>query len=137
MITNTKLVFFMLAFMALAACSTNRAFAPEKGLFKVSVLYPSGDNKTFDMDYYETKHMPLVAGFLGKNLQFYEINKGISGRTTNDKAPFLAIGSFYVRDIAAYNTSISANRDSIINDIKKYTNIQPVILVSEVRKVAK
>jgi hypothetical protein len=46
------------------------------------------------MDYYEKKHMPMVAGFLGKNLKFYEIDKGIAGRTPNDKPPFLAIGYF-------------------------------------------
>ncbi|ROV99553.1 hypothetical protein VMCG_06356 [Cytospora schulzeri] len=27
----------------------------------VSVLYPSAPNATFDMEYYQTKHMPLVS----------------------------------------------------------------------------
>jgi hypothetical protein len=37
----------------------------EKGLIKVSVMYPYAEGKTFNMEYYETKHMPMVAGFLG------------------------------------------------------------------------
>ena len=105
------------------------------GMFKVEILYPNGDDKTFDMDYYEKKHMPMVAGFLGKNLKFYEINKGISGRTENNKPPFVAIGYFFVADVAEYNKAIAQNRDAILSDIKNYTNIQPVVQISEITQV--
>lgn len=87
------------------------------------------------MDYYEKKHMPMMAGFLGANLKFYEIDKGIGGRTPEDKAPFVAVGYFYISDVGEYNKAIAANRDAVVNDIKNYTNIQPVVQVSEVRQV--
>lgn len=109
--------------------------APEVGMFKVSILYPNGEDKTFDLDYYEKNHMPMVAGLLGDNLKYYEIDKGLTGRTASDKHPFLAIGHFYIKDIAAYNAAIAQNRDKVIGDIKNYTNIQPVILISEVKKI--
>jgi len=105
------------------------------GTFKVAILYPNGDDKNFDMDYYEKKHMPMVAGFIGKNLKFYEIDKGIAGRTPNDKPPFAAIGYFYITDVAEYNKAIGQNRDAIFNDFKNYTNIQPVVQISEVKYV--
>ena len=114
---------------------SKQSSAPEAGMFKVTILYPNGDDKTFDMDYYEKKHMPMVAGFLGKNLKFYEIDKGISGRTPADKVPFLAIGYFYITDVAEYGKSIGQNRDAIVNDFKNYTNVQPVIQISEVKQV--
>jgi len=107
----------------------------EPGLFKVAILYPNGEDQTFDIDYYEKKHMPMVAGFLGENLKFYEIDKGIAGRTPDDKVPFVAVGYFYCYDEAEYNKAIGQNIDAIINDIKKYTNIQPVIQISEIKKV--
>jgi len=34
-------------------------------MIKVSVLYPNGPGKTFDMDYYSNNHVPMVAGLLG------------------------------------------------------------------------
>lgn len=104
-------------------------------MFKVAILYPNGEGKTFDMDYYENKHMPMVAGLLGKNLKFYEIDKGVAGRTPNDKAPYLAVGYFYIKDIAEYNTAIGRNRDAVIGDIKNYTNIQPIVQISEVKQL--
>ena len=137
---TTKIIFFSLivSLTSLLSCKTSQAkhsSAPETGMFKVAILYPSGDDKTFDMDYYEKKHMPMVAGFLGKNLKFYEIDKGIAGRTPNDKVPFVAIGYFYITDVAEYNKAIGQNRDAIISDFKNYTNIQPIIQISEVRYI--
>jgi uncharacterized protein (TIGR02118 family) len=128
----------LLAFIVLPGCKTTQTShhpEPLTGMFKVAVLYPNGEGKTFDMDYYEKKHMPMVAGFLGNNLKFYEIDKGISGRTPNDKAPFVAVGYFYVNDIAEYSKAIAANRDAVVGDFKNYTNIQPVVNISEVRQV--
>ena len=135
-----KLKFFPLlfAFVGLLSCKTSQVSypsAPTVGMFKVAILYPNGDDKTFDMDYYEKKHMPMVAGFLGKILKFYEIDKGVSGRTPNDKPPFLAIGYFYINDVAEYNKAIAQNRDAVINDFKNYTNIQPVVQISEIKQL--
>ena len=97
----TKINFFALIFglTSLISCKTNQmkqSSIAETGMFKVTIPYPNGEDKTFDMDYYEKKHMPMLAGFLGKNLKFYEIDKGIAGRTPNDKVPFVAIGYFYI-----------------------------------------
>ena len=133
-----KLKFFPLffVFVGLLSCKTSQVSYPSTvGMFKVAILYPNGDDKTFDMDYYEKKHMPMVAGFLGKNLKFYEIDKGIAGRTTNDKPPFLAIGYFYINDVAEYNKAIAQNRDAVVNDFKNYTNIQPVVQISEIKQL--
>jgi uncharacterized protein (TIGR02118 family) len=133
---KTKLLFLFLVIIGLTSFKfmTN---GPEikAGLFKVAVMYPGGKDKTFDMDYYEKSHMPMMARLLGKNLEFYEIDKGISGRTPHDEPPFVAVGYFYCQDVAAYNQSVSQNIDTILNDIKKYTNIQPVILISEIKQV--
>lgn len=104
----------------------------EKGLIKVSVMYPFAEGKTFDMDYYETKHMPMVAGLLGSNLVKYTIEKGLASGIPNTPLPFMAIGTFYVKNLGDYQAAIGPNRDAIRADILKYTNISPVILVSEI-----
>lgn len=135
MATKINCFLIILAFIGVTSCKTSQLkhITPETGMFKVAILYANGEDKTFDMDYYEKKHMPMVAGFIGKNLKFYEIDKGIAGRTPNDKVPFLAIGYFYIGDVAEYNQAIAQNRDAIVNDFKNYTNIQPVVQISEIK----
>jgi uncharacterized protein (TIGR02118 family) len=104
----------------------------EKGLIKVSVMYPFAEGKTFNMEYYETRHMPMVAGFLGSNLVKYTIEKGLASGIPNQPLPYMAIGIFYIKSLSDYQAAIGPNRDAIRADIANYTNIAPVILVSEV-----
>jgi uncharacterized protein (TIGR02118 family) len=112
--------------------NSNSSMVMEKGLIKVSIMYPFAEGKTFNMEYYETKHMPMVAKFLGSNLVKYTIEKGVASGMPNTPLPYMAIGSFYVKDLGAYQAAIAPNRDAIRADFPNYTNIAPVILVSEV-----
>src|SRR5688572_5545420 len=106
--------------------------AVEKGLIKVSVMYPFAEGKTFNIEYYETKHMPMVAGLLGPNLVKYTIEKGVASGIPNQPLPYMAIGTFYVKSLSDYQAAIGPNRDAIRADFTNYTNAVPVILVSEV-----
>ncbi len=53
-----KFLPLLLAFAFLISCKTSQpehSSMPQAGMFKVAILYPNGENKTFDMDYYEKK----------------------------------------------------------------------------------
>jgi uncharacterized protein (TIGR02118 family) len=108
--------------------------ASEKGLVKVSIMYPFADGKTFNIEYYETTHMPMVAGFLGSNLVRYTIEKGTASGIPNMPLPFIAIGTFYVKSLSEYQQAIAPNKDAIRADFVNYTNVSPIILISEVVK---
>jgi uncharacterized protein (TIGR02118 family) len=106
----------------------------KKGMIKVTILYPNGDGKKFDMDYYSTKHMPMIASLLGDSLKLYTIDKGIAGRTPADPIPYLAIGYLYFDNLSAFQNSFRPHAEKIRNDVPNYTNIQPVLQISEVLK---
>ena len=130
----------ILPFLLLTTCfaafgqGTQSAAVVEKGLVKVSVMYPFAEGKTFNMEYYEAKHMPMVAKFLGSNLVKYTIEKGVASGIPNQPLPYMAIGTFYVKSLSDYQAAIGPNRDAIRADFANYTNTTPVILVSEVVK---
>lgn len=104
----------------------------KKGMIKVTILYPNAEGKTFDMDYYSNKHMPMVAELLGDSLKLIAIDKGISGRTPDEPVPYLAIGYLYFDKLSAYHNSFGPNAEKIVGDIPNYTNTQPVLQISEV-----
>ncbi|HAK77974.1 MAG TPA: EthD family reductase [Runella sp.] len=126
--------FFLISCLAAFSQEKQSNQAAEKGLIKVSVMYPYAEGKTFNMDYYETKHMPMVAGFLGANLVKYTIEKGLASGIPNQPLPFMAIGTFYIKNLSDYQAAIAPNRDAIRADFANYTNVAPIILVSEVVK---
>jgi len=111
---------------------TKNMAVTEKGLIKISIMYPFAEGKTFNMEYYETRHMPMVAKFLGSNLVKYTIEKGLASGIPNQPLPYMAIGTFYVKSLEEYQAAIGPNRDAIRADFVNYTNVVPVILVSEV-----
>ncbi|WP_188935121.1 EthD family reductase [Dyadobacter endophyticus] len=126
--------FFLTTCCAVFAQEKQDVAAVDKGVTKVSVMYPYAEGKTFNMEYYESKHMPMVAKFLGSNLIKYTIEKGVASGIPNQPLPFMAIGTFYVKSLSDYQAAIAPNRDAIRADFQNYTNVSPVILVSEVVK---
>lgn len=133
---STLFVSLLLLATCFAANSQDKpsAAVTEKGLIKISIMYPFAEGKTFNMEYYESKHMPMVAGYLGTNLVKYTIEKGVASGIPNQPLPFMAIGTFYVKNLAEYQAAIGPNRTAIRADFANYTDITPVILVSEVVK---
>lgn len=101
-------------------------------MIKVAILYPNGEGKTFDMDYYSNQHMPMVADLFGNALKSMKIDKGIAGRTPADAIPYLAVGCFYFDQLADYENAFATHAEKILSDIPNYTNIQPVVQISEV-----
>lgn len=132
LIRISSLLILLIACWSCESTSSDSPEAPSKARYKVSIFYPAAAGKRFDMSYYQSTHMPMVAGFLGKNLEAYEINRGISGRTPADTAQYLAMGHFYIHSVEEYNKAIAQNREAVMADIPKYTDIQPVILISEI-----
>lgn len=126
------IILSLMLITSFASLGQEKQGVAEKGLIKVSVMYPFAEGKTFDIAYYETKHMPMVAGILGSNLVKYTIEKGLGSGVPNQPLPYMAIGTFYVKSLDDYQAAIAPNRDAIRADFANYTNITPVILISEV-----
>ncbi len=136
---KTKISFLLLVVFGLLFAGQQDKAADhskiKKGMIKVAILYPNGEGKTFDMDYYSTKHMPLAASLFGDQLKAMSIDKGLASGTPNAPMPYLAIGYFYFETMASFQKAMGPNSEKLRADVPNYTNIQPVIQISEVLKV--
>lgn len=104
----------------------------KKGSIKVTILYASGEGKKFDMDYYTKKHFPLLKSLFGDALKATAIDKGIADGAPGAPVPFVAIGYLYFDTLADFQNGMKTNGSKIRADIPNYTDIQPVIQISEV-----
>lgn len=103
----------------------------KKGSIKVSILYPSGDGKYFDIDYYANQHVSMVSGLLGDAIIGASVEKGLGGGT-GEKAPFEAVGNLYFESLDSFQESFGPHTEEIMADVSNYTNIEPQVLISEV-----
>jgi uncharacterized protein (TIGR02118 family) len=104
----------------------------KKGMIKVSVLYPNGVGKKFNMDYYCNQHVSLVGGLLGDALKAATVEKGLGGGAPDSPATYAAMGNLYFNSMESFQNSFGPNEEKIIADSPNFTNIDPVVQISEV-----
>jgi uncharacterized protein (TIGR02118 family) len=93
-------------------------------MIKLSVSYPSGDGTTFDHDYYAGTHVPLCNSTFSPAKT--EIDKGIDG-------PNVAGVHFYFDSMDALQGAMANPKVAdVMADVANYTNIAPVMQISEV-----
>jgi len=93
-------------------------------MIKLSVSYPKGEGTTFDHKYYAATQIPLCNSTF--NPAKTEVEKGIDG-------PSVAGVTFYFDSMEAMQGALgSPQMADVMADIPNYTNIAPVMQVSEV-----
>ena len=102
-------------------------------VIKVNVLYPNKTGAKFDMDYYCNSHMRLVQKKLGAALKGLEVDQGLAGGTPGSPPAYVAICHLSFDSVAAFQKAFDPNAQAIMSDIPNYTDIEPVIQISEVK----
>jgi uncharacterized protein (TIGR02118 family) len=101
-------------------------------MIKVSVMYPNSPGARSDHDYYRNKHMPLVKARMGDACRYYTIDKGLAGGAPGAPATYVGMCHIFADSVEAYQKAMGPHVDEILADIKNYTDIAPVIQISEV-----
>ena len=100
-------------------------------MIKVSVLYPATETGRFDMDYYTSKHIPMVGSLLGTKLLRVEVDQGLAGGVPGARAPFAAIAHMYFSSVEEFQVAFGPHAAQLTADVPNYTNVEPVIQISQ------
>ena len=101
-------------------------------MIKVSVMYPYTEGARFDHAYYRDRHMPMVNARLGSACAYYTVEKGLAGRAPGAPPAFVARCAFICDSVDGYQAVSQEHGTEIRGDIANYTDIAPVIQISEV-----
>ena len=101
-------------------------------MLKVSVLYPNQPGGKFDLDYYLNKHVPLVLERCGDDVKPGGIERGVAGGAPGSDAPYHVVGNLLFESPETMNRSLGVHMPELLADIPNFTNIQPVVQISEV-----
>jgi uncharacterized protein (TIGR02118 family) len=102
-------------------------------MIRVNVLYPNQSGATFDMNYYLSKHMPMVQQKMGAALKGMTVDQGLSGGLPGTEAANHVIASLLFDSVETFQNAFLPVAAEIQGDIPRYTNIAPVIQISEVK----
>ena len=103
-------------------------------MIKVTILYPNGPNTHFDIAYYLDHHMPLAMQLLGSHPGYRgtAVERGLAGALPGEEAPFAALCHFSFDSLGEFMAAFTPHAPELQGDIPNYTNIAPVIQISEV-----
>ena len=101
-------------------------------MIKVSVYYPYSDGATFDMDYYSTKHIPMVRERVGDACKGALVETGLAGGAPGQPPSFIAVGNLLFDSVEDFQNSFGPHAAEIMGDIPNYTAITPIIQISDV-----
>ncbi len=101
-------------------------------MIKVSVMYPNQPGARFDHDYYRDRHMPLVQARMGEACKFYTVDRGLAGGAPGAPAPYVASCHIFCDSVQAFQAAFGPHAQDIMADIPHYTDLEPLIQISEV-----
>ncbi len=102
-------------------------------MIKVSVFYPNNEGSKFDIDYYCKSHIPMVQDKLGAALKGASVDQGLGGPEPGSRATYVAMGHLLFESIEAFQGAFGPHAEAIMGDVPNYTDIQPLIQISEVK----
>lgn len=101
-------------------------------MIKLTVLYPTTSEVKFDRDYYTDQHGPLLSKLLGEAIVASDVNFGISGGSPEEPAPYVVIANLTFESLETFQNSFGANAETILADLPNFTNVQPMVQISEI-----
>jgi uncharacterized protein (TIGR02118 family) len=101
-------------------------------MIKVSVMYPNSTGARFDHAYYRNTHMPLVKARMGAHCKYYTVDKGLAGGSPGAPPTYVGMCHIFCDSVEAFQAGFGPHSKEILADIPNYTDLQPVIQISEV-----
>ena len=93
-------------------------------MLTITILYPRADDVTFDMDYYNATHMPMLAAALGDDCHGW-------GSATVAHGKYVAMGWAMATDQAAFDKAMGEHGAATMGDVANYTNAGPEMIIGE------
>ncbi len=97
----------------------------------VSVMYPATPGSRFDMDYYLTKHMTMVAEVWSPvGLRGYQVLKGV--RAPGGGEPlFQVVVNLDFESADAFEAAVAQSGAQVMGDIPNFTDAEATIQISD------
>ncbi len=103
-------------------------------MIKISILYPNNPNARFDMGYYIGTHMPLSIGLLSAHFGFkgVSVERGLGGAMPGTDDAYIAMCHFLFDSAEDFMAAFMPHAAVLQGDMPNYTDIEPIIQISEV-----
>src|SRR5712691_6040642 len=101
-------------------------------MIQLSIIYPKKENAKFDWDYYLNIHIPLSIKLHGGALKGVSIVKELDTGIEDLPASYTALTSMLFESVNSFFEAFAPHSEILREDMKNYTDIEPIIQFSEI-----
>jgi uncharacterized protein (TIGR02118 family) len=76
--------------------------------------------------------MPLVKRLMGNTCRYYTVDKGMAGGEPGSPPTYIAMCHIFCDSVAAFQAGFGPHASEILGDIPNYTDLSPVLQISDV-----
>ena len=102
-------------------------------MITVTVLYPNKDGAKFDLNYYLSKHIPMVKQLLGPALKGCIVEQGVSGGEAGTKPAYSVVCHLRCDSVGAFQTAFGPHAPTVMGDVRNYSSVEPMVQVSDIK----
>lgn len=97
----------------------------------ITVLYENVDDATFDLDYYLTKHLPLVdEKFKPFGIKGWRVLKAV-GTPFGGKPAYSVICTLDFDTADQFRSAVAAEGGPVFGDVPNFSNKDPVVVIGD------
>ena len=102
-------------------------------MIRLTVSYLNQPGSHFNLDYYLTKHMPMVEEKLRPHgLLNWEVEQGADGLAPGTPAKYQIQANLNFPTLEAMQAAVGAEGPALMADVPNYTDVQPEVHVYKV-----
>jgi uncharacterized protein (TIGR02118 family) len=103
-------------------------------MIKVSILYPNKPDTRFDLQYYLETHIPMALEIFSAHPGYkgLSIDRGLAGAIPGTEAAYVVMCHFLFDSADDFMAAFMPHAEKLQGDMANYTDIEPVIQISEV-----
>ncbi len=102
-------------------------------MISVNVLYPNTSGARFDMEYYLSKHIPMVKKLLGAALKGVTVEQGLGGAAPGERAEYSTLCRLLFDSVESFQSAFGPHAGAVQADIRNYSSVAPVIQINELK----
>jgi len=101
---------------------------------KISILYPNNKGARFDVRYYLDTHVPRSVELLSSHPGFkgVSVDRGAAGAEPGTDAPYVIMCDLLFDSLEDFLAAFTPHATTLQGDVPNYTDVQPLIQISDV-----
>jgi uncharacterized protein (TIGR02118 family) len=100
-------------------------------MITVSIFYPNTLESLFNLEYYQTQHLPLIERLLKPmGMEQVMVDQAVGTPMPGISAPFSVIAHLIFNNLEEMELAMGRHGETLMEDVPNFTNVKPLVQIN-------